>query len=146
MLLTSNISIPEDLQKEEEIIPKSFLGGFDQYQNKYYNALKIQQATNEKLLQKQLEFSKIRNDVGVYMLNINEALPEELTNKFYPEVIQTLTKIKTANDKLYYIFEICSLTFKNKSEIYSKENEELAQWLILLMKEVSMLYSSLHKL
>ena len=52
LLLASNISLPEE-NKEEEIIPKSFMN-FDQYQNKYYNSLKIQQSINEKLLEKQL--------------------------------------------------------------------------------------------
>ena len=47
----------------------------DQYQHKYYNSLKVQQSINEKLLTKQLEFSKVRNDVGVYMLNLSESFP-----------------------------------------------------------------------
>lgn len=57
-----------------------------------------------------------------------------------------LTSVKSANDKLYYIFLTVADTFKNKQDIYSKENQELAQWLIVLLKEVIMLYGCLHKI
>ena len=45
--------------------------GFDQYQNKYYNSLKVNQTVRESLLHNQIKFSDIRNQVGVYMLNLN---------------------------------------------------------------------------
>lgn len=78
----SNLSNILD-EKEEEVMPKSYLG-FDQYQTKYYNALKVNQSIRESLLHNQIQFSGIRNQVGVYMLNLNEALPESFTSKFYP--------------------------------------------------------------
>ena len=80
------------------------------------------------------------------MLNLNEALPESFTSKFYPEVIQTITSIKAANDKIYYIFETVVNTFRFKQEIYSKENYDLAQWLLLLMNQAIVIYGPLHKL
>lgn len=70
-----------------------------------------------------IQFSEIRNQVGVYMLNLSEALPESFTTKLYPEVISLLTAVKSANDKLYYIFTSAADTFKNKSDIYSKDNQ-----------------------
>ena len=109
--MTSNLSQVE--KEEEEIIPKSYLG-FDQYQNKYYNSLKINQTVRESLLRNQIQFSDVRNQVGVYMLNLNETLPESFTSKLYPEVIQTVINIKSANDKLYYMFETIINTFKFK--------------------------------
>lgn len=57
------------------------------------------------------------------MLNLSEALPESFTTKLYPEVISLLTAVKSANDKLYYIFTSAADTFKNKSDIYSKDNQ-----------------------
>ena len=47
------------------------MGSFDQYQNKYYNTLKVVQTIRENLLKNQIQFSDIRNQVGVYMLNLN---------------------------------------------------------------------------
>jgi hypothetical protein len=76
----------------------------DVYQTKYYESLKIMQNVNEKYLQSQLEFCNIKNTVGVYMINLVEALPESFTSKFYPEIIAMLVKIKNTNDKLFLLF------------------------------------------
>lgn len=51
------------------------MANLDIYQGKYYNAMKVVQNANNKFLKNQIEFSEMRNQVGVYMLNLNEALP-----------------------------------------------------------------------
>ena len=43
----------------------------DVYQNKYYKTMKVIQNTNAKFLKNQIQFSQMRNQVGVYMLNLN---------------------------------------------------------------------------
>lgn len=138
----SSSQISDD--KDETTISKPIFG--DQYQNKYYNILKVNNEVRKSELRHLIQFSEIRNQVGVYILNLNEALPESFTSKLYPEVITILTALKSANDKLYYLFITVCDTFKSKPDIYSKENQDLAQWLIILLREVVTLYGCLHKI
>lgn len=44
----------------------------------------VQQIT-ENYLKQQNEFSKIKNRVGVYVLSMLEALPDDFSMKLYPE-------------------------------------------------------------
>jgi hypothetical protein len=106
----------------------------DFYQNKYYESMKIVQHTQNKFLKNQIQFSEMRNQVGVYMLNLHEALPESFTGRLYPDVVSIITIIKSTSDKLWYAFEASVDYFKFRPEIYSKDNQQLAEWLILLMK------------
>lgn len=95
----------------------------DQYQSKYFNILKVNNDIRKNELKHLIQFSQIRNQVGVYILNLAEALPESFTSKLYPEVITTLTALKSANDKLYYIFITISDILRNRSDIFSNENK-----------------------
>ena len=73
-MLSSMTLGEESINKEDEMIPKSMMN-IDLYQNKYFSAMKIVQNTNSKFLKNQIQFSEMRNQVGVYMLNLHEALP-----------------------------------------------------------------------
>lgn len=123
----------ESIQHREDEIPRSMVN-LDFYQNKYYESMKIFQHTQNKFLKNQIQFSEMRNQVGVYMLNLHEALPESFTGKLYPEVISIITVIKSTSDKLWYAFEASVDYLKFRPEIYSKDNQHLAEWLIILMK------------
>jgi hypothetical protein len=56
-------------EKEDISVSKLFFGG-DQYQNKYYNILKVNNEIRKSELRYLIQFSEIRNQVGVYMLNL----------------------------------------------------------------------------
>lgn len=69
-----------------------------------------------------MEFSNIKNMVGVQMLNLIETVPEGYSQEFYPEILRIIIELKSTKDKLYLLFETGSSYIRMKSEIYSKEN------------------------
>lgn len=54
------------------------------------------------------------------MINLVETIPESFTQKLYPDVIKSIVEIKSANDKLYLLFETVSNYLKERSDIYTK--------------------------
>ena len=70
------------------------------------------------------------------MLNILEALPDDFSQKLYPEGIDLIVTIKTARDKLYYLFDTVSTQLRERNELYSDENTELANWMLILMDKI----------
>lgn len=56
------------------------------------------------------------------MLNLIEIVPEAYLGQFYPDVLKIVGEVKTAQDKLYYLFETTNAIFRNKPDIYAKDN------------------------
>jgi hypothetical protein len=108
--------------------------------------MKHSEIVNERYLKLQNEFSQVKNKVGVYVLNILEALPEDFSHKLYPEGIDLIVALKTARDKLYYLFETVSSQLRERNELYTDENTELANWMLMLMGRVEKAFHNLFRL
>ncbi len=118
----------------------------DIYQHKYFDTLKTVQQLTEKYLELQLQSSSIKNIVGVQMLNLIDIIPESYTQQFYPEIIKIVIDLKSANDKLYLLFDTASSYIRTRNDIFSKDNLEKARWLIMLLEQVPLLYGQLTKI
>lgn len=88
----------------------------------------------------------MKNVVGVQMLNIIDTIPESYTNQFYPEIVKIVIDLKSANDKLYLLFDAATGYLRTRGDIYAKDNIEKAKWLVLLMEQVPLLYGQLSKI
>jgi hypothetical protein len=82
----------------------------------------------------------------VYVLNILEALPDDFSQKFYPEGIDFLVAIKTARDKMYYLFETATSQLRERNELFTDENIELANWMIILLAKIRDAFPCLYRL
>ncbi len=118
----------------------------DIYQHKYFDTLKTVQQLTEKYLELQQQSSSIKNIVGVQMLNLIDTIPESYTQQFYPEIIKIVIDLKSANDKLYLLFDTASSYIRTRTDIFSKDNLEKARWLIMLLEQVPLLYGQLTKI
>lgn len=78
------------------------------------------QALRENYLETHLQFSTIKNTVGVQMLNLIETVPESYTHQFYPEIIKIIIDLKSTKDKLYLLFDTTSSYIRTRNDIYSK--------------------------
>lgn len=57
-----------------------------------------------------------------------------------------LVNIKSANDKLYLLFEGLCANLNDKPDIYSAENHELAEWMVIMLDRITILYGLLFKI
>ncbi len=80
------------------------------------------------------------------MLNLIQTIPESYTQQFYPDIIKIVIDLKSANDKLYLLFDTASSYIRTRSDIFSKDNLEKARWLIMLLEQVPLLYGQLTKI
>jgi dsDNA-binding SOS-regulon protein len=136
--------IMDQTMGEDEML-KTYINT-DVYQHKYFETLKTVQLLSEKYLETQLQSFSIKNVVGVQMLNLMNTIPESYTQQFYPEIVKIVIDLKTANDKLYLLFDTACSYFKTRADIYSKDNLEKAHWLVMLLEQVPLLYGQLTKI
>ena len=101
---------------------------------------------SEKYLEFELRSCQIKNIVGVEMLNIVETIPESYTKQFYPEIINIVIDLKSANDKLYLLFDTVSTYIRTRNDIFAKENLDKAKWLVMLLEQIPLLYGQLTKI
>lgn len=85
-LSDNNSTLMNSMSEEKEDDSRAITNYFstDVYQHKYYDLLKVNQSINQRYLDYQLQFSSVRNIVGVSMINLVDTLPESYTNKLYP--------------------------------------------------------------
>jgi hypothetical protein len=50
------------------------------------------------------------------MINLIETVPESYSQKLYPDVIKVIIDLKTANDKLYLLFDTICTYIKMKND------------------------------
>ncbi len=75
-----------------------------------------------------------------------EALPEDFSQKLYPEGVDLMVSVKTCRDKLYYMFEAISGQLRERNELYTEENLELAKWMLLLLNLTSDVFPQLFRI
>lgn len=142
----SNSARRLESEQQQEQLRESALQSPTYNNIQYLEVMRHCEQTNEKYLKLQEEFSQVKNKVGVYILNIQEALPGEFRDKFYPEGIDLLIAVKTARDKLYYLFETVFAQLRERNELYSEENAELANWMLMLMGRIEKASHNLFRL
>ena len=77
--------------------------------------IRFSEAMNQKFMKTQTDNILLRNKAGVFLLNLLQALPEEFTQQFYPEAVDTLVQVKTAKDKVFLLFEWIFAQLREKS-------------------------------
>ena len=134
----------DDLNQESAQLAS--YGRTDKYETKFKELQKHYQILSSKYIENQITFSEIKNNVGVNMLNLMEALPESFTGKFHPDIMNLLVLLKTTSDKLYLLFDLSSHYLRERNEVYAKDNIELAAWMILLLDKIMVLHASLYRI
>lgn len=104
--------------REDDNVIRNYFN-VDVYQHKFYELSKLHQTVQESFLQFQLTQASVRHYSGIFLANLYETLPEKFTLSLYPNLCNILLKVSSTNHHLYLLFELCSQSMTNKSELYT---------------------------